>query len=530
MFIRFLIFSFMLLTSFVIASSAHAAKPLPTVQANELTQLYQTFNTARLAAIAARKQAERQQSDVAELKANLPKVDQEAVTANSKLKQLQDNERETPGSVKSEVMEAARKNHLQAQAAKKDAQANLDTAIGNYNRTVKEADSARLAEQHARAGYLARFDQMASDLVTQRVNTLKKPQDNIETTAYKPCDDLAVKECKKAAQKEAERKAIEKGSIIVVDSITEIQNLTLKRDEVRSEVHGAISNLKIVSAVLKDDPAAYTITINTTVTPIITEPLLRGIHQSVRMDMSAQVGDGGLFVQQSAPYQPQPSYLSVEATPKSTQSEPSADAHAAISKLETIKGEEAKYTPLMIAIPGKNYEMGKYEVTQKEWRDIMGNNPSNFSNCGDNCPVEAVNWNDIQEFLTKLKQKTGKQYRLPKEAEWEYACIGGAGKFFLKPAYCGSNDINAVAWYESNSNKTTHPVGQKQANGYGLYDMSGNVWEWQEDCYGDDCARRMFRGGSWFNSQFVSVMTINPNQNAALRSTHIGFRLARTLP
>ena len=124
----------------------------------------------------------------------------------------------------------------------------------------------------------------------------------------------------------------------------------------------------------------------------------------------------------------------------------------------------------MIAIPGKNYEMSKYEVTQGQWQAIMGSNPSYFKSCGENCPVDQVSWNDIQEFLQKLNAKTGKQYRLPSEAEWEYACYGGS-----QTEYCGGNDLNSVAWNRDNSNKTTHPVGQKQANGFGLYDMSGNA-------------------------------------------------------
>ncbi len=250
--------------------------------------MYQTYSATSHAAIAARKQAERQQADVAALKAKLPKFESDVASAYTEDKKLQDFDRSNPYRLRPEDIAAARGKLKQAQVVKKDALANLDTAIGNYNRTVKET-------------YSARFDQIASELVTQRVNTLKKPQDNIEVTAHKPCDDLSVKECKKAAQKEAERKAIEKGSIIVVNSITEIQNLTLKRDEIRSEVHGAISNLKIVSAVLKDDPASYSITINTTVTPIITEPLLREIHQSVRMDMSSQMGDGGLLCSNPRP-------------------------------------------------------------------------------------------------------------------------------------------------------------------------------------------------------------------------------------
>jgi uncharacterized caspase-like protein/formylglycine-generating enzyme required for sulfatase activity len=197
---------------------------------------------------------------------------------------------------------------------------------------------------------------------------------------------------------------------------------------------------------------------------------------------------------------------------------------AASEKLRALKEEEGK-GPAMVAIPGRNYEMGKYDVTQKEWREVMGNNPSHFSSCGDTCPVEQVSWNDIQEFLSKLNAKTGRQYRLPSETEWEYACYGGS-----KTEYCGGNDINAVAWYDGNSKNQTHPAGQKQANGYGLYDMSGNVWQWMENKYDSENDWRALRGGSWYHfPQYVRAAYRNFN-GPAIRYYYYGFRLARTLP
>lgn len=182
-------------------------------------------------------------------------------------------------------------------------------------------------------------------------------------------------------------------------------------------------------------------------------------------------------------------------------------------------------TPVMVHIPGKNYELGKYEVTQGQWRAVMGNDPSKFTNCGDTCPVEQVSWNDIQEFLQKLNAKTGRQYRLPSKAEWEYACYGGS-----QTEYCGGNDINAVAWYEENSNSTTHPVGQKQANGYGLYDMSGNVAEWMENKASNEHDLRYLLGGAWYTSPRSARAANNFGFEPTLRSRGLGFRLARTLP
>ena len=197
---------------------------------------------------------------------------------------------------------------------------------------------------------------------------------------------------------------------------------------------------------------------------------------------------------------------------------------AAGDKLKAIKEEEAK-GPAMVRIPGRNYELGKYAVTQKEWREVMGSNPSHFSSCGDTCPVEQVSWNDVHEFLQKLNAKTGRQYRLPDEAEWEYACAGGS-----QNEYCGSNNINSVAWYKENSNSTTHPVGQKQANGYGLYDMSGNVWQWMENCYDSSCGGRVLRGGSWYNVPVITRSALRNDRTPASRDINYGFRVARTLP
>jgi len=181
-----------------------------------------------------------------------------------------------------------------------------------------------------------------------------------------------------------------------------------------------------------------------------------------------------------------------------------------------------------------SFKMSKYEVTQKQWRDIMGTNPSYFKDC-DNCPVEQVSWNDTQLFIKKLNAKTGKNYRLPTEAEWEYAARGGQSY-----KYAGSDNIDNVAWYQDNSGDKTHPVGQKSANGYGLYDMTGNVWEWCNDWYGSDYyssspssnpkgassgAFRVLRGGSWRSTSGYCRAANRNDDTPTYRYYSFGFRL-----
>lgn len=127
-----------------------------------------------------------------------------------------------------------------------------------------------------------------------------------------------------------------------------------------------------------------------------------------------------------------------------------------------------------------DYYIGETEVTQELWKAVMGSNPSGF--IGDNLPVANVSWTDCQNFIGKLNKITGENFSLPTEAQWEFAARGGNYSKGYK--YSGSNNINAVAWYEGNSGNKAHPVGTKQANELGIYDMSGNVWEWCSDWFG----------------------------------------------
>ena len=188
-----------------------------------------------------------------------------------------------------------------------------------------------------------------------------------------------------------------------------------------------------------------------------------------------------------------------------------------------------------------NFFMGKYEVTQKQWRDIMGNSPS--LNKGDDLPVEQVSWNDVQEFIGKLNQIEGTdKYRLPSEAEWEYAARAGTTTMY---SY-GNNisELGDYAWYDRNSNGTTHIIGQKKPNPWGLYDMHGNVWEWVQDGWHETYDGAPTDGSTWVSKETpfkvrrggVFRQGIDESRSAMRLNEHIdgrysgiGFRIVRDI-
>ena len=182
----------------------------------------------------------------------------------------------------------------------------------------------------------------------------------------------------------------------------------------------------------------------------------------------------------------------------------------------------------------KDYYMGKTEVTQALWTAVMGSNPSYFK--GDNKPVEQVSWNDCQEFISKLNSLTGKTFRLPTEAEWEFAARGGNNSRHYK--YSGSDNLHEVGWYTDNSSNTTHDVATKQPNELGIYDMSGNVWEWCQDWYGEYSSNaqydpagpmsgsdRVRRGGGWSYDAGYCRSSYRDYSCPDFRFYILGFRL-----
>ena len=182
------------------------------------------------------------------------------------------------------------------------------------------------------------------------------------------------------------------------------------------------------------------------------------------------------------------------------------------------------------------FAIGRFEVTQGEWLALMGANPSRFAACGERCPVERVTWEDARAYVRKLSEKTGKRYALPSEAQWEYACRAGQAT-----DWCGGNDVDAVQW-SGDEYGSTHPVGEKRANAWGLHDMSGNVWEWTQDCSHPDykgapadgsawetgeCRSRMLRGGSWQSGPQYGRVGLRFGFTPTFHAADFGFRVVR---
>ena len=312
---------------------------------------------------------------------------------------------------------------------------------------------------------------------------------------------------------------------------------------------------KIVSEELKDPREFY---------PYILEWLVNIIYKATAKDKSARIKYVDEFISMlttgkdaiiEKPVDKQPSkQITVPAEQK-----PSLEAPK--QKIESPK-PKVFIEPEMVLIEGGSFQressnalglfkkthtvtldsfyIGKYPVTQKGWKEIMGSNPSHFK--GDNLPVESVSWTDAQNFLTKLNKNTGQKYRLPTEAEWEYAARGGNKSKGYK--YSGSNYINEVAWHFGNSKLKTHSVGSKNPNEIGIYDMSGNVCEWCSDWYDGNYyktsprnnpqgpssgAYRVLRGGSWGSSDSNCRSAYCLSINSDSRNPYFGFRIARDL-
>ena len=193
-------------------------------------------------------------------------------------------------------------------------------------------------------------------------------------------------------------------------------------------------------------------------------------------------------------------------------------------------GKGIKGITKFVANVSNDYYIGKFEVTQALWQAVMGSNPA--KNKGDNLPVEKVTWTECQDFIKKLNELTGKNFRLPTALEWVYAARGGSKSSGYK--YSGSNKLSEVAWFDSNSKDKTHPLGTKMPNELGLYDMSGNVWEWCQDLgkstkksskslHG---ASRILCGGSWSDNAKYCTSLYLDEKPEGFYSIYTGMRLA----
>ena len=190
----------------------------------------------------------------------------------------------------------------------------------------------------------------------------------------------------------------------------------------------------------------------------------------------------------------------------------------------------------------ESFAIGKYPVSQLEWISVMGQNPSANATCGGSCPVENVSWSEAQEFIRRLNERSAAKYRLPTEAEWEYAARGGDR---ARP-WAGTSDptqLGAYAWYIENAFFQSHPVGEKKPNEFGLYDMSGNVWQWTADRYAADYYtkspehdpqgpasgdRRVLRGGYWGSPSELLRTTRRISLPPDAHGPGFGLRLVRT--
>jgi len=201
------------------------------------------------------------------------------------------------------------------------------------------------------------------------------------------------------------------------------------------------------------------------------------------------------------------------------------------------KGESIESRVHSVSI--KSFYIGKFEVTQKQWKQITGSNPSSFPQC-EECPVERISYDDAKMFLNLLSEKTGKKYRLPTEAEWEFAARGGVKS--MGYIFAGGDKIDKIAWNDNNAKKTTHSVGTKQPNELGLYDMSGNVFEWCTDWFAEKYYKtspvdnpsgpssgdtRVIRGGSWKYKPGDLKATHRKFIRPGSRYNDVGFRVVR---
>ena len=400
-----------------------------------------------------------------------------------------------------------------AYAEAKDAYEKARGVARSNRQTLAAAQSNLRNEEGKLRGIAAEIETLEAEMEAERIARLRKQlerEQTVEVRGEASCGNYTIAQCKKLAMAEARRLAVERASAVIVDSASEVENFELTKDEIRTQVRGIIKSQQELESGFVGD-SGYFYRIRAVVLGQLPEDF--GIKRPTRGDAATDPGVAAAAIR----------------------AEPSSRVWR-----EPITDME------FVAIPGGTYEqgcgswtsgcyddenpvrtvrispvwLGKTEVTQGQWKKVMGSNPSSFT-MGDDYPVEKVSWADAQDFIRRLNaQSRGVTFRLPTEAEWEYACRA-AGKPVAYGTRTGQLDSNLAKY---NSSDGTVAVGSFPPNGLGLHDMTGNVEEWTQRVHSDTA----YRGGGWDGRPRSIRCSFRGVDVWAARVSYRGIRLART--
>jgi len=416
---------------------------------------------------------------------------------------------------KQSLSEQAQQELSAAQIAVKQA----DQKLLEKQSIKNKADQNLQQAQNAVDNQADKINRLDKDLKTKRFEMLQaklETESNVNVEMTHSCgEDLPTKQCREQGRAALLADAARRGSVELLQGVSEADFVAQKltKDQVRSEFKALVLSHSVNSETVQDGVYKGNLTVR-----------VRGqVPDSLRPDLSSN-----------------------SITPPKPQPKPQGKTFTNSIGMEFVlipagsfqmgsENGDSDEKPVQKVDIKQAFYLGKFEVTQKQYQAIMGTNPSHFK--GENRPVENVSWNDAQTFIKKLNDKEGgaKKYRLPTEAEWEYAARAGTqSKWSFGD---NENDLKDYAWYDKNSGNETHDVAQKKPNGFGLFDMHGNVWEWtcsdygnysennQLKCSSKNDARKSLRGGSWYNNadSCRSANRVNVTPDSRLYS--YGFRV-----